>query len=90
MVHPANSTTKEPRIAAPAPSGVGMAMRLGTELVVATMIGTAMGYGLDHWLETGPWLTVVFLFFGAAAGFRNAYRLVQPDPSHHKEILRDP
>ncbi|MBF8274234.1 MAG: putative F0F1-ATPase subunit (ATPase 1) [Magnetococcales bacterium] len=59
--------------------GVGLAMRLGTELVVATMIGTGMGYALDHWLHSGPWFTVVFLFFGAAAGVRNAYRLVHSD-----------
>ena len=55
-------------------------MRLGTELVVATMIGTGLGYTLDHWLHSDPWGTVVFLFFGAAAGMRNAYRLVQSTP----------
>ncbi|MBF0107606.1 MAG: AtpZ/AtpI family protein [Magnetococcales bacterium] len=58
-------------------TGAGLAMRLGTEFVVATMIGAGMGHVLDHWLRTGPWCTVVFLFFGAAAGLRNAYRLVQ-------------
>lgn len=51
-------------------------MRLGTELVVATMIGVGMGTLLDHWLRTDPWLTVVFLFLGAAAGVRNLYRIV--------------
>lgn len=60
-------------------SGVGVALRLGTELVVATMIGVAMGYGLDHWLHSGPWFTVLFLFFGSAAGMRNVYRIVNSD-----------
>ncbi len=56
--------------------GVGLAMRLGTELVVSTMVGTGLGYMADHWLKSSPWFTVVFLFFGAAAGIRNVYRLV--------------
>ncbi|MBF0132912.1 MAG: AtpZ/AtpI family protein [Magnetococcales bacterium] len=56
-------------------------MRLGTELVVATMIGVGMGTLLDHWLHTGPWLTVVFLFLGAAAGVRNLYRIVNAGPA---------
>ncbi|HAT50659.1 MAG: AtpZ/AtpI family protein [Nitrospirae bacterium] len=60
-------------------SGAALAMRLGTELVVATMIGVGMGALLDHWLHTGPWFTVVFLFLGAAAGVRNVYRIVNAD-----------
>lgn len=59
--------------------GVGYAMRLGTDLVVTTMVGAGLGYTADHWLKTGPWFTVVFLLFGAAAGFRNVYRLVNAD-----------
>jgi len=50
-------------------SGVGIAM------VAATFIGLAMGYYLDQWLETGPWLTLVFLGVGVIAGFRNVYIL---------------
>ncbi|MBF0622357.1 MAG: AtpZ/AtpI family protein [Magnetococcales bacterium] len=55
-------------------SGLGMALSLGSEMVSATLIGVGMGYGLDRWLETKPWLTILFLFFGIAAGFRNMYR----------------
>jgi ATP synthase protein I len=59
-------------------SGLGMAMRLGTELVVATMIGAGAGYWLDGYFGTEPWLLIIFLVFGAVAGFRNVYRIVQP------------
>lgn len=59
--------------------GVGLAMRLGTELVVSTLIGVGLGYGLDQWLGSAPWFMVVFLFFGAAAGIRSMYRLVHSD-----------
>lgn len=55
--------------------GVGFALRLGTELVAAIGIGVGIGYGLDRWLETGPWLMIVFFFFGGAAGISNVYRL---------------
>jgi ATP synthase protein I len=59
-------------------TGLGMAMRLGTELVVATMIGVGTGYWLDSQFDTQPWLLILFLVFGAAAGFKNVYRIVQP------------
>lgn len=50
-------------------SGVGIAM------VAATFIGFGIGYYLDQWLDTRPWLTLVFLGLGIVAGFRNVYIL---------------
>lgn len=55
--------------------GVGFALRLGTELVAAIIVGVAIGYGLDYWLGTKPWLMIVFVFLGGAAGISNVYRL---------------
>ncbi|MBF0359048.1 MAG: AtpZ/AtpI family protein [Magnetococcales bacterium] len=55
-----------------------MAMRIGTEWVVATMIGIGTGYWLDSQFGTEPWLLIIFLLFGVAAGFKNVYRIVQP------------
>ena len=55
---------------------VGMAMRAGVELVAGVGVGTAAGYGLDKWLDTSPWLLIVFFLVGAAAGMLNAYRAV--------------
>ena len=43
----------------------------GIFMVVATMIGYFMGSKLDQWFKTYPWLTLLFLFFGVAAGFKN-------------------
>lgn len=63
--------------------GMGMAMRMGTEMVVATLIGLGMGYYLDQWLETHPWMTLLFFLFGSAAGFRNMYRIVNQDSVEH-------
>ena len=54
--------------------GIGIAFRLGTELVVATMIGALMGYAVDHYLETKPWGILMGLIFGSAAGCLTVYR----------------
>lgn len=53
---------------------VGILSTMGITLVAATAIGLAMGYYLDKWLHTSPWLTILFLLFGIAAGFLNIFR----------------
>jgi len=55
-------------------SGLGLGMRIGVEMVSALGVGLAIGWGLDRWLGTKPWLMVVFFFLGAAAGILNVYR----------------
>tara|TARA_B100000686_G_C16715037_1_gene931461 strand:- start:219 stop:464 length:246 start_codon:yes stop_codon:yes gene_type:complete len=54
--------------------GLGVALRLGTELFVATGLGSAMGYAVDNFLRTTPWFLVLGVFFGAGAGCLGAYR----------------
>jgi len=55
-------------------SFMGSAFKLGTELVAAEMVGTIIGFILDSWFGTKPWLIVVFFFIGAAAGILNVIR----------------
>ena len=55
-------------------SGLGMAVKIGVEMVSALIVGVGIGWALDLWLGTGPWLMVVFFFLGAAAGVLNVYR----------------
>ena len=59
------------------PSGMGLGMRIGAELVVSVLVGTGIGWALDAWLNTAPWLMVVFLLLGGAAGVLNVYRLMR-------------
>ena len=47
---------------------------IGISLVAATAIGLLIGYGLDWFFGTKPWLTMVFALFGIAAGFLNLFR----------------
>ena len=55
-------------------SGLATALRLAAEMVSALIVGGAIGWFLDRWLDTRPWLLLVFLLFGAVAGMLNAYR----------------
>lgn len=55
--------------------GWGFAFRIGTELVSALAVGVGIGWALDYWLGTKPWLMVLFFFLGAGAGILNVYRV---------------
>lgn len=46
-------------------------------MVASTFIGLAMGYYLDKWLNTSPWMTLIFLGFGIVSGFRNIFILTE-------------
>ncbi len=52
-------------------------LRIAVELVAALVVGAVMGWLLDGWLGTRPWLLVVFILLGAAAGVLNVYRTAQ-------------
>ena len=55
-------------------SFMGNAFKLGTELVAAVGVGTIIGFILDSWFGTKPWLIIIFFFLGAAAGILNVIR----------------
>ena len=57
--------------------GLSIAFRLGTELTVAIMIGTVIGYALDRYFETKPWCLVIGLIVGGVAGCLNVYRFAK-------------
>ena len=56
------------------PSPIGSAFKLSTELVSAVAVGTIIGFILDSWFDTKPWLIIIFFFLGAAAGMLNVIR----------------
>jgi ATP synthase protein I len=57
---------------------------LGIEMAVATFIGWGIGYWLDSQLGTEPWLMLVFLLLGVAAGFKGVLRAAR----EAQEIMR--
>lgn len=59
-------------------SGLGQAMRIGTDLLAALIVGGVSGWLLDSYLfDSTPWGLVAGLVLGLAAGIRNAYRSAQ-------------
>ncbi len=55
-------------------SGLGVGLRMATEIVAAIIVGTGVGLVLDTWLGTKPWLMVLFLMLGCAAALMNVMR----------------
>ena len=55
-------------------SFMGSAFKLGTELIAAVGVGTIIGFILDSWFDTKPWLIIIFFFLGTAAGILNVIR----------------
>ena len=64
-----NSNKKnEPR------TNIGTAFKMSTELVSAVVVGTIIGFILDNWFGTKPWLIIIFFFVGVVAGILNVVR----------------
>jgi ATP synthase protein I len=68
---------------------LGVLSGVGLTLVISTVLGLWGGYALDGWLGTRPWLMLVGLVLGIAAGFVNLFRAVglsggRQDPQSHE------
>jgi F0F1-type ATP synthase assembly protein I len=55
--------SEDPRLA------LGEAWTLGFTLVGLVLVFTGLGYVLDRWLHTAPWLMIGGVFVGAGLGF---------------------
>lgn len=63
-------------------------MRLGSELLAGLIIGALLGLGLDTLFDTKPWLLLVGIFFGFAAGVSNVNRALKkagPAPAQEQQ-----
>jgi len=56
---------------------IASASVVGLNLVSATFVGLLVGWWLDRWLDTKPWLLLTFLILGIAAGFKNVVQEVK-------------
>ena len=52
----------------------GEAFKMSTELVAAVAVGTIIGFILDNWFGTKPWLILIFFFVGVVAGITNVIK----------------
>jgi len=64
-------------------ASLGKALKISTELVAAVVVGTTLGFILDNWFDTRPWLTIIFFFIGVAAGILN---VIKSAKNMHKNL----
>ena len=55
-------------------SNLGQAFKMSTELVSAVLVGAIIGFILDTWFDTKPWLIIIYFFVGVVAGITNVVR----------------
>ena len=55
---------------------VSQASSIGFLVVFCILIGLAIGYYIDKWLNTKPLFIVIFLFLGVVAAFYNLFKTV--------------
>ena len=55
-------------------SSMGSAFKLSTDLVAHVAVGTIIGFILDSWFDTKPWLIIIFFFLGSIAGILNVIK----------------
>ena len=66
-------------------TSLGKAFKISTELVAAVVVGTTLGFILDNWFGTKPWLTICFFFIGAVAGILNVIKSAKNMHKNFKE-----
>jgi len=56
---------------------LGLALSVGAVISSSVVGGILLGYLLDRWFETKPWLTVTGVILGTAGAFVNVYRIMK-------------
>jgi ATP synthase protein I len=78
------------RSAAAPPSGLGVALRVSTELFAGVVVGGGLGWFLDRALGSSPIGLVIFILIGFAAGTMNLIRNVARGSTPSKLDRGDP
>lgn len=70
-------------------TALGEAFKIVAELVVGVIVGGGMGWALDRALGTAPWLMVLFLILGFAAGLSNVVRTARKMQAASEPLQRN-
>lgn len=57
-------------------SKLALALSVGAVITSNVVGGLVVGYWLDRWLHTAPWLIVAGLVLGAVGAFAGLYRIM--------------
>ena len=66
-------------------SNLGNAFKISTEFVAAVVVGSTIGFILDNFFGTKPWLIIFFFIIGVVAGILNVIKSAKNMQQHHKE-----
>lgn len=69
-------------------SAFGQAFKYAAELVIGVVAGVLLGKFLDGQFGTDPWLLVLFLILGFAAGMLNVIRGAQKAQAENEALQR--
>lgn len=57
--------------------GMALGFRMATEFAIGPLVGAAIGWGLDLVFHTKPWMLIIWMMLGFAAGVMNVVRTVK-------------
>lgn len=68
-----------------AASSKAVGIRIGIDLFSGVVFGVVVGLALDRWLGTAPWLMIVFIILGTAAGIFNVIRTAKEEEKKSRD-----
>jgi ATP synthase protein I len=74
--------------AQPSQSDFGPAFKFAAELIVGVVVGGGLGWALDRQFGTAPWLMIVLVILGFAAGLLNVVRAAQEAQTKNEPLQK--
>jgi ATP synthase protein I len=72
----------------PDQSAYGAAFKFAAELIVGVVVGGGLGWLLDRQFGTAPWLMIVLVILGFAAGLLNVVRAAQEAQAKNEPLQK--
>ncbi len=69
-------------------SAYGAAFKFAAELLVGVIVGGGLGWALDKQFGTAPWLMIVLVILGFAAGLLNVVRAAQQAQAKNEPLQK--
>lgn len=79
---------ERPAIQGSQSSDFGAAFKFAAELVVGVAVGGGLGWALDKQFGTAPWLMIVLVILGFAAGLLNVVRAAQEAQAKNEPLQK--